>query len=205
MLNDRNITNARFIQVNQLAQIDSHSLAKLYVDNAIHESSLLRLDPVEKLDLNNQDSIISNSTLTSPKTIIEILTKSYIDSLHEKNERSRRDLGIDFYDESNDLVKNNQDNDLNDNKLTNLDSIPINRDPTSDDEVSKKRYIDIEIDKNTIVRFNQTLQNYLQISIGNSMYNLTKYNKIHITDITIMKAEKTGANLLQNWNIIVND
>ena len=36
-LNDRNITNARFIQVNQLPQIDSHLTAKLYVDNAIDE------------------------------------------------------------------------------------------------------------------------------------------------------------------------
>ena len=45
-LNDRNITNARFIQVNQLPQIDSHSTAKLYVDNTIsdgvNEQSLLR-------------------------------------------------------------------------------------------------------------------------------------------------------------------
>ena len=41
-LNDRNITNARFIQVNQLPQRDSHLTAKLYVDNSIDESSLLR-------------------------------------------------------------------------------------------------------------------------------------------------------------------
>ena len=41
-LNDRNITNARFIQVNQLLQIDSHLTAKLYVDNAIDETSLVR-------------------------------------------------------------------------------------------------------------------------------------------------------------------
>ena len=43
-LNERNITNARFIQVNQLPQIDSHLKAKLYVDNtesnAIDEPSL---------------------------------------------------------------------------------------------------------------------------------------------------------------------
>ena len=37
-LNDRNITNASFIQVNQLPQIDSHLTAKLYVDNAIDET-----------------------------------------------------------------------------------------------------------------------------------------------------------------------
>ena len=39
-LNDRNITNARFIQVNQLPHIDSHLTAKLYVDNAISDSIL---------------------------------------------------------------------------------------------------------------------------------------------------------------------
>ena len=31
-MNDRNITNTRFIEVNQLPQIDSHLTAKLYVD-----------------------------------------------------------------------------------------------------------------------------------------------------------------------------
>ena len=36
-LNDRNITNARFIQFIQLPQIDSHLTAKLYVDNTIDE------------------------------------------------------------------------------------------------------------------------------------------------------------------------
>ena len=51
-LNDRNITNARFIQINQLPQIDSHLTAKLYVDNSIDESSLLRLDPDEKFYMN---------------------------------------------------------------------------------------------------------------------------------------------------------
>ena len=47
VLNDRNITNARLIQVNQLPQIDSHLTAKLYVDNSIDEPSLVR---------NNQDN-----------------------------------------------------------------------------------------------------------------------------------------------------
>ena len=47
-LNGKNIANARFIQVNQWPQIDSHLTAKLYVDNSIDETSLLRLDPDEK-------------------------------------------------------------------------------------------------------------------------------------------------------------
>ena len=68
-------------------------------------------------------------------------------------------MGIDFYDASSDLVKNNRDNDINGNKLTNIDSITVNRKPTEDDELSNKKYIDDELDKNTILRFNQTLQN----------------------------------------------
>ena len=85
-LNDGNITNARCFQVIQLPQIDSHLTAKLCVDNSIDESSLLRLDPDETLDLDNQDSITLNSALTEPKTLIEIPTKADIDSLHEEND-----------------------------------------------------------------------------------------------------------------------
>ena len=46
----------------------------------------------------------------------EVITKAYVDQFHQENEQSRRDVGLDFYDESNDLVKNNQDSDFNDNK-----------------------------------------------------------------------------------------
>ena len=51
--------------------------------------------------------------------------------------------------------------------------------------------------KNTIVRFNQTLDNYLKVSVGNDTFNLTKYDKIHITDTTIFKYSITGGYLLQ--------
>ena len=204
-LNDRNITNARFIQVNQLPQIDSHLTAKLYVDNAINEATLVR---------NNQDKDFSNYNLTNINSITlnkqaendnEVITKAYVDQFHQENKRSRRDLGIDFYNESNDLVKNNQDNDLNDNKLTNIDSIKVNRNPNSDNELVNKKYLDDELDKSTIVRFNQTLENYLKISVGNDIYNLAKYDKIQLTDTTIIKYPNNGAYLLQNWNIIAND
>ena len=114
-LNDRKITNARFIQVNQWPQIDSHLTAKLYVDTEIDQSSLVR---------NNQDNDFNKNNLTKINSITlnkqaendnEVITKAYVDQFHQENERSRRDLGIDFYDESNDLVKNNQDNNLNNN------------------------------------------------------------------------------------------
>ena len=204
-LNDRNITNARFIQVNQLPQIDSHLRAKLYVDNSIDEPSLVR---------NNQDNDFGNYNLTNINSITlnkqaekdnEVITKSYVDQLRQENERSRRNAGLDFYDESGDLVKNNQDNDLKDNKLTNINSITINNNPTDDNHVSNKKYVDDELDKNTILRFNQTLQNYLKVSVGNDIYNLTKYNKIQLIDITIIRYPNHGGYLLQNWNIKCND
>ena len=44
----------------------------------------------------------------------QVITKAYVDQFHQENEQSRRDVGIDFYDESSDILKNNQDNDLND-------------------------------------------------------------------------------------------
>ena len=88
----------------------------------------------------------------------EVITKAYVDQFHQENERSRRDLGIDFYNES-----------------------------------------------STILRFNQTLQNYLKVSVGNDIYNLTKYDKIQITDITEIKYPNIGSDLLQKWYIKCNN
>ena len=104
----------------------------------------------------------------------EVLTKAFGDQFHQENDRSRRDAALDFYDESNDLVRNNQDNDFNDKKIIKLDSITVNRNPSLDNELSTKKYIDDELDKNTILRFNQTLEKYLKVSVGNDTYNLTK-------------------------------
>ena len=61
------------------------------------------------------------------------------------------------------------------------------------------------MDENTIVRFNQTLQNFLKVSVGNDTYNLSKCNKIQITDLTTIKASNSGGYCLQSWNIKCND
>ena len=59
--------------------------------------------------------------------------------------------------------------------------------------------------RNTIVRFNQIFQNYLKVSVGSETYNIIKYNKIQLTDTTIMEAGNSGGYLLQIWNIKCND
>ena len=121
---------------------------KNYVENSINEVSLVR---------NNRDNDFGNYNLTNINSITlntqavndnQVITKAYVDQFHQENERSRRDLGIEFYDESSILVKNNEDNDLNDKKLTNIDSIQVNRNPTSDNEVSNKKYVHDELKKN---------------------------------------------------------
>ena len=205
-VNDRNITNARFIQVNQWPQIDSHLTAKLYADTEIDQLSLVR---------NNQDNDFNNNNLTNinsftlnkqPENNDEVVTKAYVDQFHQENERSRRDLGIIFYNESSDLVKNNQNNDINDNKLTNINSITIDTTPTDNNHVINKKYVDDQLDKDTIVRINDDSNDrYLKAKINNSTYNLQIYNKIILTDTTTMKNSINGGYLLPSWRIFCND
>ena len=102
-LNDRSFTNARFIQINQLPQIDTHSTAKLYVVDGIDETSLVR---------NHQDNDFNNNNLTNMNSITlntqgvfeyQVIMEADVEQLHQGNEQSTRDLGGDFYDESSGL------------------------------------------------------------------------------------------------------
>ena len=121
--------------------VREHLIPKFYVDQSIshwlNELSLLRLDPDEKLNLDEQDSIILNSALTSSKRIIEFSTKSYVDSVHESS-RNRRDLSSVF---------NDQDNEFDNNILTHLDSVTVNRNPTSDNKVPNKKHVNDSIEE----------------------------------------------------------
>ena len=179
---------------------------KNYVDNKFNDSSIIKntdhadfnnkfLDNVRMITINELPKWPNDLT---PKIYVDNAlsdVKSYIDNLHEIN-RDRRDLSSVF---------NDQDNEFDNNKLTNLDSITINRDPNLDNELSNKKYVDDSIREGTILRFNQTLENYLKVSVGNDTYNLTKYNKIQIIDMTEIKYPNIGSDLLQKWNINCNN
>ena len=99
------------------------------------------------------------------------------------------------------MVKNNQDNDFNDNKLPHLDSVTVNRNPSSDNELANKKYIDESIGEGTILKFSQTLTNYLKVSVGNDTYNLSIYDKIQLIDLTENRSPKIGSDLLPKWRI----
>ena len=196
--NDENLDNVRFVKVNSMPAVREHLTPKYSVDQAIsynvYETTLLRLNPDEELDLYEQNCIVLTSTLTSSRMEIELPTKSYVDNLHEIN-RKRRNLSSVF---------NDQDNEFKNNKLINLDSIRINREPSSDDEPANKNYVDDSIGASNILRFNQTLENYLKISVGKDTYNLTKYDKIQIPDTTVIKTGN-GAYLIPRWIVVCND
>ena len=78
------------IKKNSMPTVGEHLTAKYYVDHSIyhsvHESSLLRLDPDQQLKQGEKDSIVLNSTLTSPKTLLELPTKSYVVAYMEVEE-----------------------------------------------------------------------------------------------------------------------
>ena len=120
---------------------------------------------------------------------------SYVDNLHEIN-RNRRELSS---------LSNDQDNEFDNNKLTILDSITVNSDPNLENELSNKKHVDDSIAEGTLLSFNQTLGKYLKVAVGNDTYNLTKHNKIQITDTTEIKFPNTGGYLLQNWVINCKD
>ena len=102
----------------------------------------------------NQDKSCNNFNLTNINSITlntqaakdnQVITQSYVDQFHQKNERKGKNLGIDFLNEHSDLVKTNQDNDFHYNaRITNLDIVTNNRNPSTDKELSNKKRIDNE-------------------------------------------------------------
>ena len=85
--NDENLDNVRFVKVKSIPAVREHLTLNFFVDQAISYRldglSFIGLDPDEKLKLDEQGSIVPNSTLTSTKTIIDLHTKSYVDSSYE--------------------------------------------------------------------------------------------------------------------------
>ena len=103
--NDVKLEKIIFVKVNYQPAVNEQLTSKIYVDNAIDETSLVR---------NNQDNGSNNFNLTNRNSITlnqqavndnHVITKAFVDQFHHNNERNRRDLGLDFYNESKNLVK----------------------------------------------------------------------------------------------------
>ena len=127
--NVENLNNVHSVKVNSFPTLEEHLTPKLYVDNVIRnsvdESILLRLDPEEKLKLDEQDSLVPNSTLTLPKTIIAILTKTYVDY---KFDGPR-------------IIKNTTHVDFNHKNFDNIRFVKVNSMPAVREQLTPKFYI----------------------------------------------------------------
>ena len=75
-LKDRNNTDARLIQDNQLPQIDSLLIAKLYVDNSKDEPSLIRKKQHNNFNKNILTKINSITLKKQAKNDKEVITKA---------------------------------------------------------------------------------------------------------------------------------
>ena len=98
-----------------------------------------------------------------------------------------------------------QDSEFDDNKMTNLYSVTVNKNPISDKEIFNKKYIFDELDKNSVPRFNKTLQNHIKVSVGKDTYSLTKYEKIQITVTMEINFPNLGSDFLPKWEIKCNN
>ena len=122
--NDKNLDNVHFVKMISLAAVRKQQKAKKivveFISTSVVEPILVRINQ-------NNDLKIHFST-NIPKTTLNFesfddnhaTNKSYVDYLpaHDIN---RPKLSV---------VRNDQDNDFNDNKLTNINSININKNPT---------------------------------------------------------------------------
>ena len=110
------LENIKFVKVNYQPAVNEHLTPKVYVDTALDETSLFRNNKDNDFGKYNSTNINSITLNKQAENDNDVITKAFVDQFHQENERSRQDLGIDFYNESTDIVKNNQDNDLNDKK-----------------------------------------------------------------------------------------
>ena len=54
--------------------------------------------------------------------------------------------------------------------------------------------------KITVLKFNQTLEHYIEISVDNDVNNLTEKLKVHFTNTTVFKVPNQRFELQQSWN-----
>ena len=134
---------------------------------------------MKNIEFNNHSSgKISPITLNAePTDEYQTLTKSFVDSLSETN-GIRQDMFIIFGD---------QDNEFDNIKLSNLVKNTVKSNSTTDNGLSNKNYVDDKLNKDTILRFKQTLQNYLKVSDGDDISNLNNTKKEQTVDTTIIK------------------
>ena len=195
----------KFDKVKYQPAVNEHLTPKKYVDTSIDETSVVRDNEDFDFDILNLTKINRITPKTQAVNDNQVITKSYVDQFHQENERSGWDVGLDFYDEWNDLVTNNQDNKFDINKATNLDSVSVIRNPSSDNDLANRKYVDDLICAGNVLVFIQTLEKYFKVFVVNDTYNLNKCDKIQTADTSNNETGKSGGYVIQNVVIECND
>ena len=102
-------------------------------------------------------------------------------------------------------VFNDRDKEFGNHQLTHLDSLTVDRIPTSNNELSNEKIIDDYLVQDIILRFNQSFEEYLKISVRDSVCFLRRYSKEQIIVRRVIKAPNNEGFLLQQWNKKCND
>ena len=98
-----------------------------------------------------------------------------------------------------------QDSDFDKIDLTILESVTVNRNPTSDKELSDIVYVDDSLGEKTNLRPYQRLQQFVKPTAGNTVYSVEKSDKQQITETTVPNVVNSSGNLLQQRNIKCKD
>ena len=164
-------------------------------------TNLVRQDRDNDFDNHSLYNVSSISVTSQAVNDKELVSKAYVDSFHQEHERTRRDVGLEFYDEANDLVKNNQNNDFNNYSLTNIKSIQINDDHISPQDATNKIYVDTTIDEFSIIRNNKinNLNNNELINIKSIQMNNDPINPLDVA--TKQYVDSRSGGLKQDPNI----
>ena len=75
------------------------------------------------------------------------------------------------------ILFNDQFKKIDKMKTTKFESLTVSWNCTSDNELLNKIYVDDELSKNIVLRFNQALQNYLEVTNGNIDFNHAKNDR----------------------------
>ena len=119
---DENLDNFRFIKVNTITAVPERLTRKYFVDNdipnSVHEPTFVKHYQDKDFKNFNLTNINSFTMKTQAIHDKQVFTNAYVDQFHNDNEVNRRDLEVDFSNESGDLVKTNQGYTFIDIKLT---------------------------------------------------------------------------------------
>ena len=82
----------------------------------------------------------------------------------------------------------------------NRDRISNNRGHNLDKELTTKKYVVDSMGKITVLKFNRTLEHYIEIYVGNIDYNLTEKLNVQFIDTTVFKVPNQHFELQESWN-----